>query len=79
MFAGEYMRHLNFYQAKTLFYGIILFFCACSTTQKKDMWTAEKALEPVNFFCPDFKDDMARESLINALEKNLVYLKALIE
>ena len=43
---------------------------ACHPTIKKDNRIYEESLEPVNYFYPEFNDDMDWESLISALEKN---------
>jgi len=58
-----------------LFITIILF--ACYPALKKEAGHPEEALVPVRYFYPTFRDDMDRESLISALQKNMEYLNRL--
>jgi len=49
----------------------------CYPALKKEAERPEQALVPVQFFYPDFKDDMDFSSLIRAIRRNLVYLNKL--
>jgi hypothetical protein len=56
---------------------LVLTFFACQPAIIKENRIYEETLAPVNFFYPDFKDDMDWDSLISALTSNREYLKRL--
>jgi membrane-bound lytic murein transglycosylase A len=47
---------------------------ACYPVLKKEARHPEEALTPVRLFYPAFRDDMDRESLVSAIQKNIRYL-----
>lgn len=53
---------------------LVLILNCCHPALKKEATTPEETLIPVNFFYPDFVDDMDLESFGRAAEKNLEYL-----
>jgi len=50
---------------------------ACHPTLKREARHPEEALTPVRFSYPTFRDDMDRESLVSAIQKNIRYLDRL--
>lgn len=50
---------------------------SCTLPIKRDAAVPEEALRPVRFFYPRFSDDLPRDSLIQAIERNLIYLNRL--
>jgi membrane-bound lytic murein transglycosylase A len=58
-----------------LFVAMILF--ACSPALKKEARYPDEALAQVRLFYPAFRDDMDRESLVSAIQKNIQYLSRL--
>jgi membrane-bound lytic murein transglycosylase A len=55
----------------------ILTFLGCFHALKKEISTPEKALVPVKYPFPEFSDDMDLDSLAQAVNRNIEYLKRL--
>lgn len=62
-----------------LFFAFALILNCCQPALKKEAANPEEALIPINFFYPDFLDDMDFESLEQAAENNLEYLNRLAQ
>lgn len=54
--------------------GVFAWFLGCYPEVKKEVLKPEDALTPVRFFLPSFDDDLAWDSLSDAIDRNLVYL-----
>lgn len=72
------MNHQRPFNLRFLLLTFLLFLLfACHCAIKKDNRLYEETLEPVNYFYPEFNDDMDWGSLISALGKNQDYLRKL--
>ncbi len=69
------MRGRNKIHLKFLVLAICFFLFACGPAIKKEHRIYEETLQPVNYFYPEFRDDLDLTSLISALKKNQGYLK----